>query len=393
MTEADIEFLLELTAIPTAAGREGRVVSFIKDWVGKRDGLTLETDASGNLTVRFREASDPGSPVYFTAHLDHPAFVVERVIAPSALELAFRGGVMDDYFPAARVEVITQDDRRISGTITEQTDPTSESPYKHYLCELDEADEDITTKDIARWLLPEPSVEDGIIYTHACDDLAAAACAMLAMDRIRAERTEGKHKADVRLLFTRAEEVGFIGALAVVRHGTVPADAKVIALENSRAFPEAPIGGGPIVRVGDRLTIFSPRLTDDIARIAEEIAGGPSTPTASQKQADLPKWKWQRKLMAGGACEATVFCHAGLHATCVCLPLGNYHNMANLDEAQAGTLKNPKPGREHVAVTDAAGMVDLLTACGSRLASPPPSKTSKRLDDLWENRKSILDES
>ncbi|MFI4872358.1 MAG: hypothetical protein ACIARQ_11145, partial [Phycisphaerales bacterium JB061] len=104
MTEADIAFLLELTAIPTAAGREGRVVSFIRQWVSARDDLTLETDASGNLTVAFKEPSDPGSPVYFTAHLDHPAFVVERVIAPSALELAFRGGVMDDYFPGARVE-------------------------------------------------------------------------------------------------------------------------------------------------------------------------------------------------------------------------------------------------------------------------------------------------
>ncbi len=32
-----------------------------------RDDLTLETDASGNLTVTFKEPSDPGSPVYFTA--------------------------------------------------------------------------------------------------------------------------------------------------------------------------------------------------------------------------------------------------------------------------------------------------------------------------------------
>lgn len=392
MTETDTAFLLELTAIPTAAGREGRVVSFIQNWGSDRDDLAIETDPSGNLTIRFNEPSDAGPPVYFTAHLDHPAFAVERVIAPSVLELAFRGGVMDDYFPGARVEIITQDNRSIPGTITEKAEPGSPSPYKHWLCELDEQADDITTNDIARWLLPEASVEGGLIHTHACDDLAAAACAMLAMDRIRDERAQGAHKADVRLLFTRAEEVGFIGALAAVRHGTIPQDAKVIALENSRAFPESPIGGGPIVRVGDRLTIFSPRLTDDIARIAEDIAGGPSSPTASQKESDLPKWKWQRKLMAGGACEATVFCHAGLDATCVCLPLGNYHNMANLDKAQAGTLKDPKPGREYVALADAEGMVDLLTACGSRLASPPKSKTSQKLDELWESRRSILDE-
>ncbi len=393
MTQNDIKLILELTAIPTAAGREGRVVSFINEWASHRDDLELAADPSGNLTLGFREPSDAGPPVYFTAHLDHPAFVVERVLAPSALELAFRGGVMDDYFTGARVEVITADNRSLPGTITNKADASTESPYKHYHCELDDPSDVITTSDIARWLLPPAALEDGIIHTHACDDLAAAACAMLAMDRIRAQRQAGEHRSDVRLLFTRAEEVGFIGALAAVRHGTIPADAKVIALENSRAFPESPIGGGPIVRVGDRLTIFSPRLTDDIARIAEDIAGGPSSPSASQKASDLPKWKWQRKLMAGGACEATVFCHAGLDATCVCLPLGNYHNMANLDQAQAGTLKDAKPGREYIALADAEGMVDLLTACGSRLANPPKSKTSQKLDDLWDSRKTILDEA
>jgi putative aminopeptidase FrvX len=392
-TQSDIDMMLELTAIPTAAGREGRVVSFINDWLSERDDIKMDADQSGNLTISFKEPSDDTPSVYFTAHLDHPAFVVERIIAPATLELAFRGGVMDEYFTNARVEVFTADDRSLPGTIIEKTEPTSESPYKHYICELDDPCDDITTKDIARWLMPKPEVIDSVLHTVACDDLAAAACAMIAFDNIRAERKEGVHKSDVRLLFTRAEEVGFIGALAAVRHNTIPQNAKVIALENSRAFPEAPIGGGPIVRVGDRLTIFSPRLTDDIARIAETIAGGPATPKASQKQSDLPTWKWQRKLMAGGACEATVFCHAGLDATCVCLPLGNYHNMANLDEAQAGTLKEHNPGREYISLADAQGMIDLLTACGSQLACPPVSKTSKRLDDLWERLKNVLDEA
>ncbi len=391
MTPHDERFFLEFTSLPTCAGREGRLVRFIENWVSEREDLELERDASGNLTVGFK-GERSGSPVYFTAHLDHPAFAVERVIAPNVLELAFRGGVMDDYFPGTRVEVVTEGDVRYAGVITEATEATSESPYKHFLCELDEEAEGITTRDIARWLLPEAEITDGILHTHACDDLAAAACAMVAMDRIRDERARGEHQADVRLLFTRAEEVGFIGALAAVRHGTIPAEAKVIALENSRAFSESPIGGGPIVRVGDRLTIFSPRLTDDIARIAEDIAGGPASPKASQKESDMPKWKWQRKLMAGGACEATVFCHAGLDATCVCLPLGNYHNMANLDEAQAGTLNEYEIAREYVSMDDARGMIDLLAACGSRLADPPRSKTSQKLDDLWESRRGILDE-
>src|SRR5690606_37731588 len=102
--------------------------------------------------------------------------------------------------------------------------------------------------------------------------------------------------------------------------------SRLIALENSRAFPDSPIHAGPIVRVGDRVSVFSPELTGAVAQVAQTIAGGPATPTASQKQSDMPTWKWQRKLMAGGACEASVFCAMGYQATCVCLPLGNYHN-------------------------------------------------------------------
>lgn len=385
--------LLELTSLPTVAGREDRLIDFIERWCDARDDVALSRDDGGNLTLSLTGEHD-GPPIYTTAHLDHPAFVVHRIIGPGTLELAFRGGVMDDYFVDARVEVITADDRRLPGTLLERVEgATSLGTDKHFLCELDQADDSITTDDMARWLFPDAEVIDGILHTHACDDLAAAACALEALDRVRERRAAGETKADARVLFTRAEEIGFVGAIAATRLGTIPADAKVIALENSRAFPESPIGGGPIVRVGDRLTIFSPRLTDDIARIAEDIAGGPATPTASQKDSDLPRWKWQRKLMAGGACEATVFCHAGLDATCVCLPLGNYHNMADLGAVQAGSNHEPpKVGREYISIADAQGMVDLLAACYEQLASPPKSKTAERIEKLWDERRAILDE-
>jgi endoglucanase len=386
--------LLALTGLPTVAGREGRVIEFVRRWAEQRPDVAVSTDDADNLTFSL-EGPREGVPVYLTAHLDHPAFVVHRAVGPGTIELAFRGGVMDDYFQGARVEIITHDNRRLPGTLIGRVEGASSlAAEKHFLCELDRADGGITPNDMARWLLPEPAVEDGLLRTHACDDLAAAACALEAFDRLRARRASGATAADGRLLFTRAEEVGFVGAIAAVRQGTIPQGAKVVALENSRAFPEAPIGGGPIVRVGDRLTVFSPRLTDDVARIAEEIAGGPATPTSQQKAGDLPAWKWQRKLMAGGACEATVFCHAGLDATCVCLPLGNYHNMAELDAVQAGTNTGPaRVGPEFIAVRDAEGMVDLLAACFERLGDPPMSKTAERIERLWTTRRGVLDES
>lgn len=385
-------WLLECTPIPTAAGRERRVIEWIERWVAERGHLALERDPAGNLVIR--PSSPPklrtkdARPVYITAHLDHPAFVVSRVLGPQTLELSFRGGVMDDYFVGTRVRVHPEDDAPVEGEILEQL-ASDGGADKRFVVELDGPCPGAMDA-IATWALPTATIDDGILRTPACDDLAALVAALATMDEIIKRQERGEATEDVRLLFTRAEEIGFIGAIGACRHGTIPENARVIALENSRAFADAPIGGGPIVRVGDRLSIFSPALTGAINKRAEEIAGG-SAPTASQKHSDAPAWKWQRKLMAGGACEASVFCANGLEATCVCLPLGNYHNMADLDLVQAGANTNkPTIDREFIAISDFDGMVDLLVACGEHL--PAAGGLADRLEKLWKDRKGLLDE-
>jgi len=373
---------LEVTDIPTAAGREWRVVEWIERWVAARPNLKLEKDASGNMVVSHREkaAASGARPVWFTAHLDHPAFVVERVVAPSVVELSFRGGVMDDYFKDARIVLVSRDGQRHKARITGATGQTE--PFKYWTAEL-QGRADLVVGDVGVWDVGAAEVIEGNVHTQACDDLAAAAAALAAMDVLMDDAS-----GNATLLFTRAEEIGFIGAIAAVRHGTIPREARVIALENSRSFNDSPIGGGPIVRVGDRLSVFSPTLTDAIAKRAEEIAGG-SAPTASQKLSEAPSWKWQRKLMAGGACEASVFYHSGLESTCVCLPLGNYHNMADLTAVQAGTNTSPaRVGREFIAVADFEGLVDLLVACGQKLADK--GGMGDRLEKLWRDRSFVL---
>ena len=74
-------FLLEVTSLPTAAGREERVIAHIEAWVAeRRDRLVLSRDRVGNLTIArhdFLESCAKGiKPLLITAHLDHPAFVV-----------------------------------------------------------------------------------------------------------------------------------------------------------------------------------------------------------------------------------------------------------------------------------------------------------------------------
>lgn len=393
------DLLLELTSTPTASGREHRVVARIERWLEGRAGLSRRDDAHGNIEIALDPdgpAFRPGPPVYFTAHLDHPAFVVERVIGPGTLELAFRGGAMDDYFEDARVVLHTADDRRLPGTITGRGDLSD--PFKSWICDLDEADDSVSSGDIATWELPPAEIVEEdlpaggrgeIIYTNACDDLAALAAALVALDRLREKRASGEPAHDCRVLLTRAEEIGFIGAIGAARDGFMPRSARVIALENSRSFDDSPIGGGPIVRVGDRVSVFSPTLTGAVAKVAERIAGGPAHVRADQKNDSAPTWRWQRKLMAGGACEASVFCHFGYESTCLCLPLGNYHNMADLAAVQAGTnTTRPRVGREHVAIRDFEGLIDLLVACGEDL--PETGGLGDRLARLWDERKSVL---
>jgi endoglucanase len=136
------------------------------------------------------------------------------------------------------------------------------------------------------------------------------------------------------------------------------------------------------------MSIFSPGLTAAVAKVAEGLSGGPAAPTATQKRGERA-WKWQRKLMAGGACEATVYCAYGYEATCLCLPLGNYHNMADLGAVQAGTnTERPRVGREFISVSDFDGLVDLLAACGRGL--PATDSVRERVERLWDERSFVL---
>ncbi|MCA9306936.1 MAG: hypothetical protein KDA16_10405 [Phycisphaerales bacterium] len=370
------QWLLELTSIPTAAGREDRVIAWIREWVGGRDDLRLSCDASGNLVVDRKDGGTPGAtPLYITAHLDHPAFVVEKILNDGRVEMGFRGGVRDAYFRDAPIVIHPSGGGAVRGRVesTEQ-----QEPYRKCVVRLEDGGE-VEVGDIGVWALPDAEIVDGIVHTPACDDLAALAAALAAMDVIRGIDRAGH----VRLLFTRAEEIGFIGAIAACRDRTMTPGAKVLALENSRSFAESPIGGGPIVRVGDRMSTFSPALTAAVCAVCETLA-------KEAKEAG-GEYKWQRRLMPGGACEATAFQAYGYEATCVCLPLGNYHNMADLDLVERGdeaAVAHARCGREYIGVEDYHGLIEMLIACATRLDEAPD--VVAKMEKLFADKSFVL---
>ncbi|MDZ4754886.1 MAG: hypothetical protein SGJ11_10375 [Phycisphaerae bacterium] len=374
------QWLMELTSLPTAAGKEQRVVAWITSWVKKRaKDLSLDHDTFGNLLItqqRDRRARTHVAPVWFQAHLDHPAFVVRDISVDGdrrALALEFRGGVHNPYFENAKLEIVDSNDRSHRATITSLD--ADAKPFKVVTARLATASADVRVGDVGRWLFPRPAVRKGLTHTHACDDLAAVAAALCALDRVRS-KPACEH---VGLLFTRAEEVGFLGTIGAARSGTLSDDARIICIENSRSFAESPIGAGPILRVGDRRSVFTPELTNRIGDLL----------LAHQKL--HPEFRFQRKLMAGGSCEATAFASYGYRSTCVCLPLGNYHNMEDIDGVLAGA-RPAKVGREFVSIADFHGLIAMLEIIAHDLDSSEIPPTREVMETIWKDLRFVLGE-
>ncbi len=290
------KLLLDFASAPAAAGHEGAVERLAEKWAARRRGLVVERDRCGNLIVRrrdFKKACRRKAPLFITAHMDHPAFVVLSV-SGREVKLEFRGGVHDPYFKGARIEIFDAGLRRSRPARIVSLDAASK-PFKTVIARLDKP-APVGPGCIGRWLFPRSRVKKGLAWTNGCDDAACAAAALIAYEGISRDKNLGH----VALLFTRAEETGFVGAIGAARGGTLPKNSRLICLECSRSFPhDSPIGGGPIVRVGDKMSVFTPELTNAVSDIA----------AAYQKK--KPGFKFQRKLMPGGTCEASASLSTG----------------------------------------------------------------------------------
>ena len=382
--EGDERCLMEVTSLPTAAGRESRVIDWVRGWAAKRDNLRIEVDASGNVLLsrqgKPRRRGGP-APLVITAHLDHPAFVVRSIIDSTGVELEFRGGVHDPYFTNAAIEIFDAADRAHRARI--QSLDAGAKPFKRITARLELPADSIQPGDVGRWRFehekkPVPRIEDGLLHTHACDDLAAVAAALCVLDVLR----EVKGCEHVGLLLTRAEEVGFIGAIAACKNKTVARNARLICLENSRSFPhDSPVGAGPIVRVGDKLSVFEPTLTNQISMLMME----------HQKAA--PHFRYQRKLMPGGTCEATTFSTFGYQSTCLCLPLGNYHNMIDIDGVTSGASRSPHAhvGPEFISLSDYHGLIEMLIVCATQMDAAGAPTLKGRMNDSFKDFGFVLD--
>jgi endoglucanase len=299
---------------PTAPYREGAVIAWVREFAAARPGLVLREDPDGNLELVRRSVPRSRAPLVLAAHMDHPGFralASRRARGHFAIEALFLGGVRREYFPGARVRFFPADGE-VRATVRRARPRGGELRVELV------AKRAVPPGAFGMWDLPafcRSRRDPDLLLTRAADDLAGVAAILALLDAV--ERIDPRRRVDVRGLFTRAEEVGFVGALAVARGRRLPRAARIVAIEASKALPGAPQGAGPILRVGDRASSFDDGLGRWIARVGERLAGPRGRGFA-----------FQRKLMDGGTCESTAYQLWGYRCAAMCLALGNYHNMS-----------------------------------------------------------------
>lgn len=378
MSQAHLKILRQVVDLPTAPFAEGHVIRHVEDFVSRRSSLSLRRDPYGNMLVRYHPGQKSKRrirPVLLAAHMDHPGFVAAEMIDGRRVRADFRGWVEAPYFKKAGIRFFSGG-RWIPATIEKiiRNEPMKPADRRAAfsarsfgakappVAVIAAVKAPIEPGSPGMWNLADATIRGRRLHARVCDDLAGLAAILCMLDVV----CRRKAPVPCYAFFTRAEEVGFAGALAAVADRTVPQDALIVAVENSKAIAGVALGDGPVLRVGDRATVFSPAVTAYCQVVADNLA-------AKDKS-----FKYQRKLMDGGTCESTAYCHYGYDATGICLPLVNYHNM---DTARG------RIAAESIDVRDFENLVKWFVALAQ---SPATVKFDGTHPGLDERLKSLL---
>jgi len=309
-----VKILTEVCSIPTAPFAEQYVARYIERFVAARPKLKLSRDRHGNLLIELPPKKKSRQPRWvFAAHMDHPGFIADRMLDERTLAAHFRGWVNIDYVKGTKVRFFNPDGAELAGVITEATGSTHDR-----LTVPDRVVVRLRQRSVVESGAPgmfdqgAGRVKGGKFYSRGIDNQGGVAAALAMLDQLHKKPPD----APVAVLLTRAEEDGFVGAVAaVLRPKLLRKSDRLIIIECSAMQPYAPQGKGVIIRVGDKTSIFNSSLTYFLTQQADALA----------KRAK--NFRYQRALMPGGTCEATVYDAYGYTAAAVCVALGNYHNM------------------------------------------------------------------
>ena len=361
-----LQHLRELGSRPSVAFQEAAVSDYIESQLAAL-GVSTVRDRYGNLIAHrpgLRTDGEDRPPIALVAHMDHPGFEIVEVHGTGLIARALGGVPQRCFSENVPVQVVMPDGVRLPG---QTSGAHGESDQRLVGVQLAGPCPTVSVSAPVVFDQPDFELEGDLICMRALDDLAGCAAILVALETLSYDEDVG----DVYGVFTRAEEVGLIGARLLAESGTLPNETLVVSLEASRALPGAEIGGGPVIRVGDASFTFDAEAESALLKAREELVEM------------SPDFKAQRQLMSGGTCEASAFRFRGYRATGIAFPLGNYHNAGPDGEVAA----------EHIRLDDFVGGVRLLLQSLKCVGRRSGSRPWQRMKDVPEDYRRRLSDT
>ncbi|MFL2665008.1 MAG: M20/M25/M40 family metallo-hydrolase [Dehalococcoidia bacterium] len=319
MKKPILHILSDLAKIPNTSFYEKDVSNYIfenlKNFVDK-----IYYDEFGNLIAQKKGTKNNVPSFAFVSHMDHPGF---EVIGNdnNKLKLKTLGGV-SKYAGQKNnnLLLINSENKRIPITVSDKPKITNKLEAKRekegwlgneVIFSNFKYDQNLLNQqvifDLDDFFIDE---KKNIIHMRSADDLAGCSSILQALKNISHQNIDG----DVFGIFTRAEEVGLLGAIALAESGLIPLETNIISVETSSIIPGVNLGNGVIIRTGDRISTFDDSAEKYLVNAANNLIHSNN------------EFKYQRNLMGAGGCEASAFKAFGYKVTGLAYPLGNWHN-------------------------------------------------------------------
>ena len=358
-----LDILRLLGGCPATSFHEGLVSRRIVD-ILDASKIDYRVDMYGNIIARVDgnlEAESESLPIAFVAHMDHPGFEVVRYEEELPIATSLGGVPLASITKGANAFYFDEKGNR-------------------FKCELEPIPGDQNELLVKSSVLPpvgapivfaldDFSISEDILRMRAMDDLAGCAAIIASLEELK----NTPSASEVYGVFTRAEEVGLIGARLLSLEKTLPQNTFVVSVETSSIIPGVTQGEGPVIRTGDASYTFNSEAEQILIMGREAIKSSDSD------------YKCQRQLMSAGSCEASAFAVNGYRTTGIAFPLGNWHNATT-------TIRDPNGGvgDEYISVYDFIGGVRLIESSARNVATRNNSPLPSRYRTVPEEQKMRL---
>lgn len=308
------ELLKNLTSITGPSSRENEVSDFIEKYLkGKKNGLTFQKDALGNLIVRKKGA---GKKIMLAAHMDEIGFMVKHIDKNGFLRFSVIGGIFPVNIIDNRVKFLSG----IEGVIGYEeknfdwkTIPQLKNMY---------IDIGAKSAEDARKMV---KIGDVAVFGHMFSDMGDRVSVKALDDRIgclilmKVAEQKLKTENDLYFVFTSQEEVGVRGA-TVSSFSIDPDFAIAVDVTGTGDTPESHImevsvGKGAAIKVKDGGMLVRKSVYDFMAETAEKN-----------------KIKYQMEILQGGTTDAYAIqtAKSGVLAGAISVPTRYIHSQSEL---------------------------------------------------------------